>query len=66
MCPKADPKLDPLGKGTASLVDLIAIIAIPAIAIYSILRNRIARLVLEVGILSEGLMSRFENVGQQK
>ena len=38
-------------------------IAIPAIAIYSILRNRIARLVLEVGILSEGLMSRFENVG---
>jgi biopolymer transport protein ExbB len=41
-------------------------IAIPAIAIYSILRNRISRLVLEVGILSEGLMSRFENVGGQK
>ena len=41
-------------------------IAIPAIAIYSILRNRISRLVLEVGILSEGLMSRFENVGAQK
>lgn len=41
-------------------------LAIPAIAIYSILRNRISRLVLEVGILSEGLMSRFENVGQQK
>ncbi len=41
-------------------------IAIPAIAIYSILRNRVARLVLEVGILSEGLMSRFENVGTQK
>lgn len=42
------------------------LIAIPAIAIYSILKNRIARLVLEVGILSEGLMSRFENVGTQK
>lgn len=41
-------------------------IAIPAIAIYSILRNRIARLVLEVGILSEGLMSRFENVGAKQ
>lgn len=41
-------------------------IAIPAIAIYSILRNRISRLVLEVGILSEGLMSRFENVGAQQ
>lgn len=40
-------------------------IAIPAIAIYSILRNRISRLVLEVGILSEGLMSRFENVGNK-
>ncbi len=38
-------------------------IAIPAIAIYNILRNRVARLVLEVGILSEGLMSRFSNVG---
>lgn len=35
-------------------------IAIPAIAAYNILRNRIARLVLEVGIVSEGLMSRFQ------
>jgi biopolymer transport protein ExbB len=41
-------------------------IAIPAIAAYSILKNRIARLVLEVGILSEGLMGRFENVGPPK
>ena len=41
-------------------------IAIPAIAIYSILRRTASpRLVLEVGILSEGLMSRFENVGCQ-
>jgi len=38
-------------------------IAIPAIAAYNILRNRVARLVLEVGILSEGLMGRFSNVG---
>jgi len=38
-------------------------IAIPAIAAYNILRNRVQRLVLEVGILSEGLMSRFQNVG---
>ena len=34
-------------------------IAIPAIAAYNILRNRVQRLVLEVGILGEGLMSRF-------
>jgi biopolymer transport protein ExbB len=38
-------------------------IAIPAIAVYGILRNRVQRLVLEVGILSEGLMSRFSAVG---
>lgn len=41
-------------------------IAIPAIAAYHILRNRISRLVLEVGIVSEGLMNRFQNVGTKK
>jgi biopolymer transport protein ExbB len=41
-------------------------IAIPAIAAFNILKNRVSRLVLEVGILSESLMSRFENVGGQK
>ena len=41
------------------------IIAIPAIGLYSILKNRISRLVLEVGILSEGLMSRFQNLGDE-
>ena len=52
------------GISTALLTTLIGLaIAIPAIAIYNILRNRTERLVLEVGITSEGLMSRFENVG---
>ena len=63
------PKPAELAEGisTALFTTLIGLfIAIPAIALYSILRNRIARLVLEVGILSEGLMSRFENVGAQK
>lgn len=41
-------------------------VAIPAIMSYNLLRNRIHRLVLEVGILSEGLMARFENVGNKK
>ena len=41
-------------------------IAIPAIATYNILKNRVSRLVLEVGILSEGLMNRFEKVGGAK
>lgn len=40
-------------------------IAIPAIASFTILRNRVSRLVLEVGILSEGLMGRFQNVGKK-
>jgi biopolymer transport protein ExbB len=41
-------------------------IAIPAIGAYNILRNRIARLVLEVGIVSEGLMSRFQPPAAKK
>jgi biopolymer transport protein ExbB len=41
-------------------------IAIPAIAVYNILRNRIDRLVLEVGIVSEGLMGRFQNLGKKQ
>ncbi len=49
---------------TALFTTLLGLcIAIPAIAAFSILRNRVARLVLEVGILSEGLMSRFSSVG---
>ncbi len=62
------PKPDQLAEGisTALLTTLIGLaIAIPAIAIYNILRNRVQRLVLEVGITSEGLMSRFENVGKK-
>ena len=63
------PKAADLAKGisTALFTTLVGLaIAIPAIAAFNILRNRIARLVLEVGITSEGLMSRFENVGPQQ
>ena len=53
-----------MGISTALFTTLVGLfIAIPAIAIYNILRNRAARFALEVGILSEGLMSRFSNVG---
>ncbi|MEW4527132.1 MotA/TolQ/ExbB proton channel family protein [Maioricimonas sp. JC845] len=41
-------------------------VAIPALIAYSLLRNRVARFVLEVGMVSEGLMSRFSTVGKQK
>ena len=59
------PKPAELAEGisTALFTTLVGLaIAIPAIAAYNILRNRVSRLVLEVGIISEGLMSRFERV----
>jgi biopolymer transport protein ExbB len=64
----AAPSPAELAKGisTALFTTLIGLaIAIPALAAYNILRNRVARLVLEVGIISEGLMSRFQNVGRK-
>ncbi|MBN1908236.1 MAG: MotA/TolQ/ExbB proton channel family protein, partial [Pirellulales bacterium] len=64
----ATPKASELAGGIskALLTTLIGLmIAIPAIAAFGILRNRIARLVLEAGILSEDLMSRFSKVGKK-
>jgi len=40
-------------------------VAIPAMIFYSILRNRVSRYTLEVGMVSEGLMSRFSTVPKQ-
>lgn len=63
------PKPSELAAGisTALVTTLVGLwLAIPAIAIYGILRNRMARLVLEVGTISEGLMGRFQNVGGKK
>jgi len=55
------------GISKALLTTLIGLfIAIPAIAAYNILRNRVQRLVLEAGITSENLMGRFEKVGTKK
>jgi biopolymer transport protein ExbB len=55
------------GVATALWTTLVGLaIAIPAIAVHHFLKNRIDRLVLEVGIISDGLMSRFENVGPRK
>jgi biopolymer transport protein ExbB len=60
------PKPNELAAGiaTALVTTLVGLwLAIPAIMAFNILRNRIGRLVLEVGIVSENLMSRFQNVG---
>ena len=42
------------------------VVAIPAIIAYSLLRNRVSRLLLETGRVSEGLMARFSTVGKEK
>lgn len=63
------PKPSELAEGIsmALITTLVGLwLAIPAIALFGIMRNRMARLTLEVGILSEGLMGRFQNVGGKK
>jgi biopolymer transport protein ExbB len=56
-----DPQALAQGISTALFTTLVGLaLAIPALAAYNLLRNRVARLVLEVGITSEGLMSRFQ------
>jgi biopolymer transport protein ExbB len=66
---QTSPKPAELASGIAMalVTTLVGLwLAIPAIAAFNILRNRFGRLVLEVGIVSENLMSRFQNVGNQK
>jgi biopolymer transport protein ExbB len=63
------PKPNELATGiaTALVTTLVGLwLAIPSIAVFNILRNHVARLVLEVGTVSEGLMRRFQNVGPKK
>ncbi len=58
------PKPSELAAGisTALFTTLVGLlIAIPAIAVFNILRNRIQRLTLQVGIASEELLERFES-----
>jgi biopolymer transport protein ExbB len=55
------------GISTALVTTLIGLmIAIPAMAVHTIFRNRIARFVLQVGVISENLMSRFSNLSAKK
>ncbi|MCH2115145.1 MAG: MotA/TolQ/ExbB proton channel family protein [Pirellulales bacterium] len=56
-----DPQALAQGISTALFTTFIGLVlAIPALAAYNLLRNRVSRLVLEVGIVSEGLMNRFQ------
>lgn len=63
------PKPSELAEGIsmALITTLVGLwLAIPAIAIFGIFRNLLSRYVLEVGINSERLMSRFQNLGAKK
>jgi biopolymer transport protein ExbB len=62
------PKPSELADGisTALVTTFIGLIlAIPAMVFHGILRNRIQRLVLEIGMVSEGLMGRFASFGKK-
>ena len=57
-----DPNALADGISKALVTTLIGLaIAIPALAVFRVLYNRVQRLMLEVGITSEGLMSRFQS-----
>ncbi|HEX4128938.1 MAG TPA: MotA/TolQ/ExbB proton channel family protein [Pirellulales bacterium] len=62
------PKPSELAQGIsmALITTLVGLwIAIPAIMFFGIFRNRMSRFVLEVGVMSEGLMGRFSTVGKK-
>lgn len=59
---ESQPKPSQLAQGIsmALITTLVGLwLAIPAIALFGIMRNRMARLTLEVGVVSEGLMSKL-------
>jgi biopolymer transport protein ExbB len=62
------PKASDLAKGIsmALVTTLVGLaIAIPAIIAFNLLKNRLTRLTLEVGLQADSLMSRFETMGKK-
>jgi biopolymer transport protein ExbB len=62
------PKPSELAQGIsmALITTLVGLwLAIPAIIFFGVMRNRMTRLMLEVGVMSEGLMGRFSTVGKK-
>jgi biopolymer transport protein ExbB len=62
--PKPKELADGISTALFTTIEGLAV-AIPAMVFYSLLRNRVQRFVLEVGMISEGLMSRFSTVGKK-
>ena len=62
-----DPQDLAKGISKALFTTLVGLyLAIPALTAYHVIRNRVSRLVLEVGVVSEGMMRRFRKTGEQK
>lgn len=62
-----DPQDLAKGISKALFTTLIGLyLAIPALIAYHLLRNRVSRLVLEIGVVSEGMMRRFRKPGDMK
>ncbi|MEX2176673.1 MAG: MotA/TolQ/ExbB proton channel family protein [Pirellulaceae bacterium] len=65
----AQPKPSELAEGIsmALITTLIGlVIAIPAIVAFTLLKNRLTRLVMETGMQAGNLMSRFEGMGKKQ
>jgi biopolymer transport protein ExbB len=62
--PKPSELADGISTALFTTIEGLAV-AIPAMVFYSVLRNRVSRFVLEVGMVSEGLMARFSTVGKK-
>jgi biopolymer transport protein ExbB len=55
------------GISTALITTLVGlVIAIPAVGAFAFFKNRLARMMLEAGMIANNLMSRFENVPAKK
>jgi biopolymer transport protein ExbB len=55
------------GISTALITTLVGLVlAIPAVAAFTFLRNRMNRMMLEASMIAGNLMGRFENVGTKK
>jgi biopolymer transport protein ExbB len=61
-----DPQELARGISKALFTTLVGLyLAIPALTAYHVIRNRVSRLVLEVGVVSEGMMRRFRKSGDK-
>jgi biopolymer transport protein ExbB len=62
-----DPQELAKGISKALFTTLVGLyLAIPALTAYHLIRNRVSRLVLEVGVVSEGMMRRFRKPADKK